>query len=132
EPAGPDRAVQSVGAETRRLQHAADLACTHQPRGCLAGPYDEALREADGEDAAGLACYALDLGNLSGVHGLGLIDIYILSATQRVECDCGAVGRDGRANDEVDRGIVDQPLAIHRAQGREAFAKTVQYARVAG
>jgi hypothetical protein len=75
---------------------------------------------------------ALDLGQLREGGDAGLVHHHVLATPHRREGQRGAVAREHRGHDDVDRGVVQQPLTLHRGHPGEALAEARQHARVGG
>ena len=122
-----DRLVQPV-AEPDRLHDAADRAFAHQRQRLFGRRTEEAFREADREDAPGLAHGGLDRRELLERGHAGLVRHHVLAAAHRIDGNRGALARNGGGHDDLDGRIVEQSLLVgdFRQVGK-ALAKTRQH-----
>ena len=80
-----------------------------------------------------VSCHrALHGRELFGRRHARLVAQHVLASPHRRDCDVGPVARHGGQHDEVDRGVVQQPLARDGWHLREALLESGQNPRVGG
>jgi hypothetical protein len=123
EPAGPDRAVEPMRPESDRLHDAPDRSVRDQFAGDDGRGNDEALGEADREDAAGLRHAASTSASCASVVTPGLSTMTSLPARiARIASAARSSGMPAQTISSIE-GIVEQFLRGARRESGKALAE---------
>ena len=90
------------------------------------------LGEVHRPDPPGLANGATQVLELLQRGAAGLVDHHVLARAHRPDRYFRPVLRDRGGADDIDRRVVEQPVAVDGLQVREALAEAVKHARIAG